>query len=261
MRLTVDNTTLSSRGSYPFQYLSGLTISWPRHHEAFHTLIMYDLDAPYPESPSNSPFVHLLKINVPGTDASGGTTVFPYLPPSPPSNSNFHRYRIDLYSQTRQISVPSYNNRANFPLDTLVSQNGLKILASETIIVDPSQNIFYIERPRIKKSLTPHIYVKAGSTLTEKEQSYCSCVAQVATKQPGACNLEKAWFEERDDQVCYNPFAVCAKSVGTTTRACLSNYDYDVMDDDMITSVAYLHNITVATPYNRQTIITRLQSK
>ena len=31
------------------------------------------------------------------------------------------------------------------------------------------------------------------------------------------------------EKMCYSPYAVCAKSTGTTNRNCGMNYDYDSM--------------------------------
>lgn len=79
---------------------------------------------------------------------------------------------------------------------------------------------------------TNHPLIMGATKLTEREQAYCQCVVHGAAKQPGGCNLENAWFEMRDGRECYNPYAVCASSVGASTRKCYENYNYNGMRDD-----------------------------
>ena len=96
--------------------------------------------------------------------------------------------------------------------------------------------------------------------MNEREQKFCACVVHVAEKQPGACNFEKAWFEERDEKVCYNPFAVCAKTTKTSTRKCREEYNYDEMTDSELKSIANLHGIDT-TDFKRKRIISEMISK
>ncbi len=97
-----------------------------------------------------------------------------------------------------------------------------------------------------------------NTTLTERQQAYCSCVLKVAAKQPGGCNMEKAWFEKRNGETCYNPYAVCAASVKTSTKECGDNYNYENLSDDHLIAFANLHQIREPAPYNRQAMLQKI---
>jgi hypothetical protein len=97
-----------------------------------------------------------------------------------------------------------------------------------------------------------------GNTLSEQEQKYCHCVLEVAAKQPGACSAERAWFEQRDGRTCSNPYAVCAKTTGTSYRHCGANYNYEALPDREIEAYANLSHIPVPEPYNRAQMITNI---
>jgi PH domain/Phosphatidylethanolamine-binding protein len=59
------------------------------HHE-FYTLIMADPDMPSRKNPAMREFIHWMVCNIPGNDVLKGTTVIPYLGPSPVLNSGDH---------------------------------------------------------------------------------------------------------------------------------------------------------------------------
>lgn len=105
---------------------------------------------------------------------------------------------------------------------------------------------------------------KKDSVLSEKEEKFCSCVLKVAAKQKGACNTERAWFETRDNKTCYNPYAICAKSVGTTSRKCGENYNFESLSDDELISYAQLHQkdkdnkLVIPKPYDRDQMLTNI---
>ncbi len=123
--------------------------------------------------------------------------------------------------------------------------------------------------PTITPSITPTAVIPVSprtrsamfipnTILNEREQAYCSCVLKVAAKQPGSCNLEKAWFEQRSGETCYNPYAVCAASVKTSTRECGNNYNYENLADEHLVAFANLHQIKESKPYNRQVMLNRI---
>lgn len=87
-------------------------------------------------------------------------------------------------------------------------------------------------------------YFKLDADLTDDEKKYCRCVAHVKAKG-GA----------------YNPFAVCAKTVGTTSRECGKSFDYHGFSDDELIAYAKDSNITVPIPFDRNLLIQRLEDK
>lgn len=120
--------------------------------------------------------------------------------------------------------------------------------------------------PSIKVPASPHKshrheLLRSDTSLNERQQAFCSCVAKVAAKQPDACLLEKAWFDKRDGKTCANPFPICVKSTGTSSRGCIKEYDYDAMSDVTLRGLAYLHGIPVPQPFNRSTVISAFMNK
>lgn len=253
MNITLRDNKLTSTTAYHLEDFANLQITWHASQRSYHTLIIYDVDAG-----SNSPYVHLLIVNIPGADISQGNVVISYISPNPPMKDSLHQYYIDIYRQSNKITSLHDSLRTHFPLNLFIKQHGLRLIAQEIIYVDPSRQVFFLGESSVTIN-SEHEFIIANSTLDEREQAFCSCVVQVAAKQPGACNLEKAWFEERNGEECYNPFAVCANSVGTTSRDCWNNYNFDVMDDKHLQSLAYLHNKPVPSPYDRDSLINTFQ--
>ena len=93
-------------------------------------------------------------------------------------------------------------------------------------------------------------FFKDNNNLTEKEEKYCRCVLKVGEKQPESCNLG-----EKGRGRCYNPYAVCAKSVGTTSRRCGENYNFEELSDEQIKTYARLSKIAIPRPYDRQEML------
>lgn len=116
------------------------------------------------------------------------------------------------------------------------------------------------------QSISMDSYFKSDSNLTEQQKKWCRCVLKVADKQPGACNTEKAWFETRDGKTCYNPYAICSKSVGTSVRTCGENYDFESLSDNHLIAYAELHqnskdgiNIEIPVPYDRTMMLMNIK--
>lgn len=265
MNLYISNVPLPPNTLRSADDISSLQITWEPKYASEYTLIMYDVDAPYPSEPSSSPFIHLLITNIPGNDISAGLQVFPYLPPNPPSDSQPHRYVIGLYSQSIAIPTLGLTNREMFPLNKFISQYNLYMMESKIIVYDPVQRTFYLYQEQEQQAHvtfnSSHRLIRGDTTLTDEEQKYCSCVISVAEKQPSQCNLEKAWFESRDSRVCYNPWAVCAKSTGTSSRKCNENYNYNEFSDSELTAFANLSQIQTSDPLDRLGIISELMSR
>ena len=97
-----------------------------------HTVIMVDLDAPYPENAYKAPYLHLLTIN--GYDG-GKETVVRYIPPSPPVDSKPHRYKIYLFQQTHDIPSPTIDTREQFDVHDFMqyeARQGRSLILEDT---------------------------------------------------------------------------------------------------------------------------------
>lgn len=90
-----------------------------------------------------------------------------------------------------------------------------------------------------------------GEELSEREAKYISCVLQVAAKQTTDC-----LFSRNYGGGCYNPYAVCASSIGTTVEDPLSYYDLDLLDDEELFVLGELRGIVAR---NRSSLMKKLR--
>lgn len=90
---------------------------------ATYALVMLDRDAPSRDSPSAAPYVHWIVGDVRGDELASGSPVSvrglevePYMPPSPPPSTGYHRYALFLFRQPRfHIQYrPLHGSRARF---------------------------------------------------------------------------------------------------------------------------------------------------
>jgi hypothetical protein len=256
MRIYTHHNLVSYNQWQPAADLSSLQIDWTAsNNKSYHTLIITDIDA------AQSPYLHALVVNIPGNNIANGDVLMSYTPPNPPINSNDHRYIISIYTQKYRISQSVISNRSNFDIINFITKNNLTLSETETIVVNPNAKQFYLLESVTSIAPHPdHPLIIGDSLLSEAEKKYCSCIVEIAERQPGACNLEKAWFEQRDDRTCANPFAVCAKSTGGSNRKCIQNYNYSSMSDSQLIAFANLNNISVPSPFNRLTVINNIKS-
>ena len=104
------------------------TLQWNSGNgAALYTVLMWDPDAPA------SSWIHLLVVNIPGSNLSAGETVLPYMPPTPPSGT--HRYYITLYKQSGRINVSPPSQRGNFDVGGFVAQHTLAKMGEKMIRV------------------------------------------------------------------------------------------------------------------------------
>lgn len=82
-------------------------------------------------------------------------------------------------------------------------------------------------------SKEPSVPMKPG--LGERQQKYCSCALKVKNAR--------------------NPYAVCAKSTGTSYRNCGDYYDYERMEDKHLITYGERKGITIPSPYDRRKMI------
>jgi hypothetical protein len=219
--------------------------------DGYYTLIMYDMSAPNAQVPTNSPFLHFLEINIPGNRIDQGDVLQSYHKPSPPPNSGNHVYVVDLFRQVGPISTNVTDERANFPLLEYVQLNNLQHVG-RTLFQIPSEGT-----PRYKNPSYNEEWIRNDTGLTEQDVKYCRCVLEVAGRQPRACNEEQAWFEQREGRTCYNPYAVCHRSIsGESGRPnCGENYVFEKLPERELIGYASLQGIDIPDPYNRQQLI------
>jgi len=204
-----------------------------------HTVILYDMDAPYP-SPYNtmSPYIHWLVYNIRDGDLSKGTTAITYEPPDPPEDSPSHTYKLVIFRQLEPITPMIPEIRNNFPLSRFINKHNLLWISEFQFSVIPSNSSNSNNNPN-------SFFFKEDSTLTEGEEKFCRCYLKVAAKGK-----------------VRNPYAICAKSVGTTSRKCGESFDFEAMPDDLLIAYLKVHKLEVPSPYNRkQALLTVYRSK
>jgi hypothetical protein len=191
----------------------------PRH---LHTVMIVD-------NSLNPSLIHFLVVNIPGNNVSQGQVVIPYIPPSPPSG--VHQYSVDIFQQpevfqpqkvTRKMDVEEFVDRNQLrPLyhtDFQVAAQGNNLMKFQSTGQTPSRSHSHSHKAR------------GPYPPSEEQVKYCDCVLDVEARG-GA----------------YNPYAVCAKSTGTTYRWCSDQvYDFPAMSLQDLQSYAALHNLPTA---------------
>lgn len=102
--------------------------------------------------------------------------------------------------------------------------------------------------------------------ITPIDAKYCDCVLEVAAEQPGQCNLEKAWFQHRDGRECYNPYAVChrtieeAHNIDVGNPPCDMYYDYEHLPTEQLIAFANLKGIPARDASSREHLISMIDA-
>lgn len=202
-----------------------------------HTLIVYDLSAPNVRSPLNSPYLHFLEVNIPGSRIDQGDIIVPYMSPAPPKDSGDHVMVVDVYEQIHVTSPILVEKRQSFPLAYFIQGNRMT----------PIRRLVFRLRSGTKTTPYNGNYSSGDwvQGLTTEDAKYCRCVVEVAGRQPQTCNLEKSWFEYRDGRHCANPYPICHASIkGESGRPeCKQHYVIDKMPYSALQGLASLNNI------------------
>lgn len=223
-------------------------VDWPAKPYELYTVVLYDLSAPSPDNPYNSPFIHFLAINTPGKNIAKADILMNYIPPSPPIGTQSHLYVLDIYSQPNKITA-TITDRNRYDPVKLANQTGSVLEARLT---------FYVKSEELLPRKPKEAWLREGNPLPPQKQNFCRCVLDVAGKQPSQCNVEKAWRQQREGKTCYNPYAVCAKSVGTTSRQCGMWYEFEHIPDRELMGYASLNKIDIPSPYNRTQLLSNI---
>ena len=116
-----------------------LTITWPWKSGILYTLLIWDEDAPYPQDPKNSPYLHYLVVDIPQNDIDKGKTLASYIPPNPPEDSAPHSYIIEVYAQPKLLGkLEISKNRTRFNVKEFLNSNKLIMQLEKRFAVNPS---------------------------------------------------------------------------------------------------------------------------
>lgn len=89
--------------------------------------------------------------------------------------------------------------------------------------------LVYKKRQTLVGGDKEYYFKNNGRDLPEKQQRYCRCLLHVAAQQSPKCLKEQRWGSSRGEDKCYNPYAICTKSVGQTPsqNRCTVHYNLD----------------------------------
>lgn len=225
-------------------------ISWDSKVGRLYTIIIYDLDSPYPKVDDMSDvYLHLLVVNLPDK----GEVVASYVPPSPPEDSPKHRYIIAVYKQKGEINIPVERIRARFNLDQFEIDHDLKRV---------DHLLFYVKN-------NPKTYYKTDTTyygepehseseqMTKKQKSYCRCILHVAAKNTRENNRKRNWNRKRGN---VNPYSVCSSRVKPESQPhhCFQYHDLNSLPDVELIALADLKRLDIS-GFDREEIIDILE--
>lgn len=83
-------------------------------------------------------------------------------------------------------------------------------------------------------------YFKPNSGLTIDKKKYCRCVMHVLPKNTKTCNKNRFPVKKKG---CYNPYAVCASKIKTSTGRQSCKYNFKDKDIKIEELKAYAHMI------------------
>jgi len=232
------NSTIS-----PNLTIAAPSVSWTPIPNTLYTLLLYN---------SITQKVHFAAVNIPNTDLGSSKILNGYEYLSSGS------YTLDLYTQQEKLYGP-------LEIDTFKSKG--QLISSITFDVKLSVKPISLIQPIA--TLAQHVDTSQDKEtwfspeLSTDKAKFCRCVLQVGDKQPHTCNSEKAWFETRLNESgvqkkCYNPYAVCASRVGTTSRECGNMANFENIPDSLLESYASLNKIDIPSPYNRTQMLNNI---
>ena len=233
-----------------------LSVEWLSDPNKLYTLVVYDIDAKY---------LHLLITNIPGNNIDKGNTVISWQAPNPPKTSLPHKYYVNIYSQDdSKINIDNSTiTRVPFNLNSFVNKYDLKLIDSGNFTSGynvPTKATVNKTNKTNDSNLSNNYFI-LDTSLPENKQKWCRCVIKVAAKQTKSCLEDKAWYQVKDGKSCYNPYAVCSASVGTSSRECGKNYQFSNFSDDELKAYGYLHkDLDVPVPYNRSQMLSNIST-
>ncbi|MHB1909643.1 MAG: hypothetical protein ACYCQJ_12375 [Nitrososphaerales archaeon] len=118
-----------------------------------------------------------------------------------------------VYSPSRSVSENRY---ASAPLSRSPIKSVTPIFSESSLSASPVSRAFSQSSSWSSREHRPESDYNPNVPASEAEKKYCSCIRKVSAKQSDQCLANKEFGSGH----CYNPYAVCAKSTGTTSRRC-----------------------------------------
>lgn len=120
-----------------------------------------------------------------------------------------------------------------------------------------------VEPKSVKKVRSTEVkesYFKSNNTLPEPQKRWCRCILHVGSQQSDKCleNMRENVGKVIDGKKCYNIYAICSSSVGTSSRQCGINYDFTNIPDNELIAYAIIKKVEIPKPYSRPKMIKKL---
>jgi phosphatidylethanolamine-binding protein (PEBP) family uncharacterized protein len=119
-------------GSFPINRVQDAPlITWTTlpNSGTFYTYICFDPDSSVPA------WIHMLVVNCSTDSLDSGTTIFEWMPPSPPPGTGAHRYIFALYKHSYPVAIDSPIDRGSFNLKDYLDKNGFIPVAGNSMKV------------------------------------------------------------------------------------------------------------------------------
>jgi len=167
----------------------------------YYTIIMVDLDAPYPEYPINSPYLHYMSVN---NNFSLENVVVDYMPPSPPLDSEPHRYVVFIFQQIKPMPIPTIETRMKFDVNDFIDyefKNGrpLNLIDEIDFVGDPRIGMEYAGKELNNSPKKPDLFSKMYDVnkLSEEDMQVLADIYNI----PNAYNLSKGEVKEKINKI------------------------------------------------------------
>lgn len=250
VKFFVGGQNVKKNSNVPLSKFTGnasVNFQWNEKEGEMYTLVVYDMTAGV---------CHLLTTNIVGGQ-DGGSIVFPFQAPSPPSGET-HTYHVNVYSQGGE-SVNTNRKMRKFSLDRFVSTYHLHLVEETSFRVKGSGNTRMTSPSRVSQRSTRkspsrrsptkrtrgHVgYFKKGY-LEGKEENYCACVLHL---------MGEGKVRE--------PHAVCAKSTKTSvgrSNKCSLATKWENIPIHELRGYAIYHKISLPRNATKATIIKRIK--
>ena len=179
--------------------------------DTYYTIVIVDI--------SEIPYLQMLKVNAPHEKK--------YCQPYERIFKN-HVFLMAVYRQRDFVSGPCQPERRNFDLESYADSHGLELVAQVKFkVVGGYDNPGSMGHSYARGGYDydRDTYFKEDNQPSEHQGRYCRCVAHVKAKNSPECNMTHDYGHGK----CYNPYAVCSKTVGRDEKECGKYYDLSRM--------------------------------
>lgn len=269
-----------------------VTASGLVNSEKLLTFIMYDVDAPYPQSlgiGTKSPLLHWAVGNAHFSRDGNrwqGDVLVPYIPPKPPVNSMPHRYVVIVYEQNPGSppvpAPPPGFTRELFDIQRFEKDTGIEQLSTFAFLSGfcDRGGCVATTQSHAKPREQPRTQTEAQARAQEQPRTRMQAQARtIPVLEGGSYFLPDVPLDEKQQAYCrcvlhvaakrssgegkrkppYNPYAICTKSVGRQSP-CSRWYNFDAIPDNELIGYAQLRHLEIPSPYDRNILLRAIAS-